>query len=101
MIGHKGGHMTDRREWIHGFFGGTNDFYGTVYRALGIFDKKDTEKEVDGVLAMMKPEPGSHILDWCGGWGRHAIPLAKRGFQVTLMDFSKEYLEQAEAYSTK
>lgn len=92
---------TDRREWIHNFFGGSEDFYGTVYTALGIFDKKDTEKEVDGVLSILKPEPGSHILDWCGGWGRHAVPLAKRGYKVTLLDFSKEYLERAETYAAR
>lgn len=91
----------DRREWIHNFFGGSEDFYGTVYTALGVFDKKDTEKEIDGILNILKAGPGSHVLDWCGGWGRHAVPLAKRGYKVTLLDFSKEYLEQAEAYAAR
>ena len=93
--------MTEKRDWIHEFFGGSRDFYGTVYTALGIFDKKDTEKEIDGVLSILKASPGSHILDWCGGWGRHAVPLAKRGFKITLLDFSKEYLERAEAYAAR
>ena len=93
--------MADKREWIHDFFGGSQDFYGTVYTALGIFDKKDTEKEVDGILSILKASPGSHILDWCGGWGRHAVPFAKRGYKVTLLDFSKEYLERAEAYAVR
>lgn len=93
--------MIEEKTWIHEFFGGPQDFYGTVYTALGIFDKKDTEKEIDGVLNILKAGPGSHILDWCGGWGRHAVPLAKRGFKVTLLDFSKEYLERAEAYAAR
>lgn len=91
--------MTEKQSWIHKFFGGSQDFYGTVYAAMGVFDKKDTEKEIDGILDILKPEPGSHILDWCGGWGRHTVPLAKRGYQVTLLDFSKEYLDRAEAYA--
>lgn len=90
-----------REEWIDKFFGGPNDFYGTVYTALGVFDKKDTEKEVDGVLNILKASPGSHILDWCGGWGRHAIPLAKRGYKVTLLDFSQPYLERAQEYARR
>jgi hypothetical protein len=91
--------MSHNQTWIHHFFGGPHDFYGTVYAATGVFDRKDSEKEVDGMLEIIKPEPGSHILDWCGGWGRHAVPLAKRGFKVTLLDFSKEYLDRAEAYA--
>ena len=85
--------------WTKSFFGGKDDFYGTVYTAMGTFDKKDTEREIDGVLNLLKPEPNSHILDWCGGWGRHAIPLAKRGFKVTVLDFSAEYLERAKKYA--
>lgn len=93
--------ITEKREWIHDFFGGEQDFYGTAYTAVGAFEKKDAEKEVDSVLNILKASPGSHILDWCGGWGRHAVPLAKLGFRVTLLDFSKEYLERARAYAER
>jgi len=93
--------MSDRKEWIHEFFGGPQDFYGTVYKTMGVFGKKDPEKEVDGILQILKPEPNSHILDWCGGWGRHAIPLAKRGYKVTLLDFSQPYLERAQEYAQR
>lgn len=90
--------MSERKQsWIYAFFGGQQDFYGTTYATMGVFDRKDAEKEVENVLTILKPEPGSHILDWCGGWGRHAIPLAKRGFRVTVLDFSEEYLNRAEA----
>src|SRR3989344_2417346 len=91
--------MVGQSSWIDSFFGGERDFYGNVYKTICVFDKKDAEKEIDGVLNLLKPEPGSHILDWCGGWGRHAIPLAKRGFKVTVLDFSAEYLERAKAYA--
>lgn len=93
--------MADNNSWINSFFGGEKDFYGNVYKTMGVFDKKDTEKEVDYILNLLKPEPNSHILDWCGGWGRHAIPLARRGFRITLLDFSVEYLEQAQEYARK
>jgi ubiquinone/menaquinone biosynthesis C-methylase UbiE len=93
--------VTETKEWIHDFFGGEQDLYGTAYTAVGMFEKRnrDAEKEVDAAIVMLKASPGSHILDWCGGWGRHAVPLARRGYKVTLLDFSKEYLERAEAYA--
>lgn len=85
-----------QKEWIHDFFGGQRDMYGTAYSAVGMFEKRnrDADKEVDGVIKMLGMRPGAHVLDWCGGWGRHAIPLAKRGFNVTVLDFSKEYLDR-------
>ena len=48
--------MSDRKEWIHEFFGGPQDFYGTVYKTMGVFGKKDPEKEVD--LGERPPKPG-------------------------------------------
>jgi ubiquinone/menaquinone biosynthesis C-methylase UbiE len=93
--------MSGKTEWIEEFFGGERDFYGNVYKTMGVFDNKDPEMEVDNVINLLKPEEGSYILDWCGGWGRHAIPLAKRGFKVTLLDFSAEYLERAKDYAVQ
>lgn len=90
--------MTEKREWIHDFFGGERDLYGTAYTNVGMLEKRggrSTEEDVEGLIRIFGISTGSHVLDWCGGWGRHAIPLAKRGYKVTLLDFSKEYLERA------
>ncbi len=38
---------------------------------------------------------GGRALDLAGGAGRHAIWLAKQGWEVTLIDISKEGIEQA------
>lgn len=86
-----------QKEWIHDFYGGEQSLYSTAYTAVGTFDKKVPEKEVDGVVKMLGMKPGSHVLDWCGGWGRHSIPFAKRGFRVTTLDFQKHYLAQGRA----
>jgi SAM-dependent methyltransferase len=40
------------------------------------------------------PDSGK-ALDWAGGAGRHAIWLAKQGWEVTLMDISDAGIEQA------
>ncbi len=86
--------MSEKREWIHDFYGGERNLYETAYTAVGTFDKKSPEVEVEGVVKLLGMKPGDHILDWCGGWGRHSIPLAKRGFHVTTLDFQRHYLER-------
>ncbi len=100
--------MKKKKNWIDSFFGGEEDFYGTSYKAMGRFDPEKTEHEVSSILKLLEPKKrgvpfGMHydsnlegrILDWCGGWGRHAIMLAREGFKVTLLDFCQEYLDQA------
>lgn len=39
--------------------------------------------------------PPAKILDLCCGHGRHSVPLAKKGFQVTGLDFNSKYLTEA------
>jgi cyclopropane fatty-acyl-phospholipid synthase-like methyltransferase len=72
------------------------DFYEKSYTAMGIFNRQDAEKQVAQILTLLSAESGSHILDWCGAWGRHAIPMAKAGHRVTLLDYSEPYIRRAE-----
>jgi tellurite methyltransferase len=46
------------------------------------------------------PHAGT-ALDIAGGVGRHAIWLAERGWQVTILDFSEAALAQAQANAAK
>ena len=54
-------------------------------------------QDVEHAIAMLKVEPGARICDLCCGVGRHSLELARRGFQVTSVDRTKRYLEQARA----
>jgi SAM-dependent methyltransferase len=38
--------------------------------------------------------PGVEILDLCGGYGRVAIPLARRGYRLTVLDRSEHFLAE-------
>ncbi len=51
-------------------------------------------EEVDRVLALLGAGP-RHVLDLCCGPGRHSIPLAQRGVDVTAVDMSPFLLEKA------
>ncbi|MFC1636770.1 class I SAM-dependent methyltransferase [Planctomycetota bacterium] len=54
-------------------------------------------QDVEHAIAMMKVEPGARICDLCCGIGRHSLELARRGFQVTSVDRTVRYLDQAKA----
>jgi 2-polyprenyl-3-methyl-5-hydroxy-6-metoxy-1,4-benzoquinol methylase len=47
---------------------------------------------IDRALAL---RPGSHVLDLGCGFGRHTVPLARRGHHVTGLDLSAVMLEHA------
>jgi SAM-dependent methyltransferase len=56
----------------------------------------DAEEEVKEILSLVRPPPGSAVEDLGCGRGRHAIPLARRGYRVTGVDISKKMLRLAE-----
>lgn len=63
-----------------------------------MFDKERRENavmEVDGILNLSETGPSGKILDVGCGPGRHAIELAKRGFQVSGVDIHQPYLREA------
>jgi len=48
-----------------------------------------TKREVDVIEAVLRLRPTARILDLCGGQGRHALELARRGYQhLTVLDYS-------------
>lgn len=57
--------------------------------------ESDPEGEVDEILSLLSPPPGAETLDLGCGRGRHAIPLARRGFAVTGVDLSETMLRLA------
>lgn len=59
-----------------------------------------TVAEVDFILELFSPLPGSTVLDIGCGVGRHSVELALRGFNVTGIDLSPGMLKQARTYAT-
>jgi len=56
-----------------------------------------TRAEADLIEKELDLPPGSKLLDIPCGGGRHAVELARRGYQVTGVDISPEFLEHARA----
>jgi SAM-dependent methyltransferase len=65
------------------------NWFGAEY--LGLYDKElaaRTPVEIDRLQALLQLRPPNRILDLPCGQGRHAIELAKRGYDVTAVDLS-------------
>ncbi|MDH3733955.1 MAG: class I SAM-dependent methyltransferase [Gemmatimonadota bacterium] len=66
-------------------FGGSMFDEGSWDRAPG---------HVDDLIALLDIEPPTRILDLCCGPGRHTVELARRGYRVTGVDRTEEFLEE-------
>lgn len=80
--------ITRRNEWEEFF-----DGHAPVYMDNSF--TKNTAQEVDFVLKELRLPPRSCIPDAGCGTGRHAVELAKRGYQVTGVDISADMLAEA------
>jgi SAM-dependent methyltransferase len=64
----------------------------------------DHEAEAEDEVAMLlklAPPAGPRVVDLCCGTGRHAVPLARRGYDVTGVDRTAPYLERARARAAR
>lgn len=72
-------------------------FWRAVEAALFSEEKWAMAKsDVDGMVKLLSLPSGSKILDLCCGPGRHAIELARRGYKVTGVDRTHDYLKRAQ-----
>jgi SAM-dependent methyltransferase len=77
--------------WYKTFFG---EDYLDIYEP--VLTPERALREVDGIVNLLALPQGSSIFDLCCGHGRHAIPLAQHGYQVTGLDLSEVFLREAE-----
>lgn len=75
--------------WYHTFFEGLPQ---TAWKESQT--EEYTDWEVDFLADVLELTPGSKVLDVMAGYGRHALPLAKRGYELTAVDISEEYCQE-------
>jgi SAM-dependent methyltransferase len=69
----------------------------TLTAAQQAADRAAAERDIDAVLARTGLRPAERILEIGCGWGRHSLPLARRGFgAVVSIDIAPEPLALAE-----
>ncbi len=76
--------------WYQEWF--DRDEYELVYHRR---DEREAEQVVDLIERLVRPAPGSEILDVGCGRGRHARVLARRGYRVTGIDVAARALQVA------
>lgn len=69
------------------------DLFDEIYLltdARSVCDENLTRQEVNCLEEILRPKKSDAILDLCGGQGRHALELTRRGFKkVTVLDYSR------------
>ncbi|HEU5227596.1 MAG TPA: methyltransferase domain-containing protein [Ktedonobacteraceae bacterium] len=80
--------------WYQAFFG---EDYLRIY--LPFLPPDRTVREIKGIIKLLKLPTGKAILDLCCGYGRHAIPLAQQGYQITGLDLSAPFIQRAQEKS--
>jgi 2-polyprenyl-3-methyl-5-hydroxy-6-metoxy-1,4-benzoquinol methylase len=78
--------------WWEGFFEGV-----VVDLWLRALPAEHTQSEADRLDRMLGVPAGAEILDVPCGGGRLSLPLAERGYRVTAVDSSPEFLRHARA----
>lgn len=62
---------------------------------------EDTKRQVDFIVKKLHLNGREKILDLACGFGRHSIELARRGFSVTGVDITEDYVNYASELAAK
>jgi SAM-dependent methyltransferase len=82
----------------------TNDWFQDFFHGLAVDFWVAVAPSADADLPFLEKAfgaPGGAILDVACGAGRHSIPLARRGYNVTGVDLSMTFLDEARRRSER
>ena len=85
-----------KKEWWRDFFSGL-----TVDMWQRVVSEEQNRQEADFIQRVLGLAPPSRLLDVPCGGGRLSLELARRGFQLTGIDYSKEFLKVARSISAE
>jgi len=80
------------KDWFLDWF--NTSYYHLLYQHR---DESEACRFIDNLCSHLNIRQGSKILDLACGKGRHAIHLAKKGFQTTGVDLAEESITKAKA----
>ncbi|MFH1724450.1 MAG: class I SAM-dependent methyltransferase [Elusimicrobiota bacterium] len=81
------------------------DYFNSVYLlsdSRSVLDAEVTRRETDWLKDVVRPRKSDSILDLCGGQGRHAFEMSRRGFKdLTVLDYSSYLIRLGRKLSRK
>lgn len=84
--------MSTAEEWAKDFFSGV--FVDLWLQAI---PESQTKQEADFLEKVLRLSAGANVLDLACGGGRHCLELAGRGYRMTGVDLSSDFLAAARA----
>lgn len=88
--------ISTKKEWFKDWF--NSPYYHLLYKNR---DEAEAKKFIDRLLAEIKPQPGSLILDLACGKGRYSRYLAEKGYDVTGIDIAAESIAYAQQFENE
>src|SRR5436309_172739 len=82
--------MNMQKQWWQDFF------TGLVLQFPEIYSPEQTQADAAFLVETLAPAPGARILDVPCGRGRIALALAERGFHVSGVDLTPEFIADAD-----
>ncbi|MEI7670388.1 MAG: class I SAM-dependent methyltransferase, partial [Pseudomonadota bacterium] len=73
------------------------DWFNSPYYSL-LYNNRNSDEAnlfIHNILAYLNPKPKAHIADIPCGNGRHAVALAKAGFEVIGFDLAERNIAEA------
>lgn len=90
--------MRMKKDWWRNFF---NEIY-LITDARSICNSSLTCREVDLIEKILDLDKSDRILDLCGGYGRHSLELARRGYcDLTVLDLSDYQIKLGKSIARK
>ncbi len=83
-----------KKQWWENVF---DEKYLDTY--VDIVTPEFTAQQISFLLERLRLKEGAKILDLACGHGRHSIELARRGYKVTGLDFSKHFIELRQIFN--
>ncbi|MFT5725671.1 MAG: SAM-dependent methyltransferase [Bacteroidia bacterium] len=82
--------MQNKKPWFEDWF--NSPYYHLLY---GNRDQNEAGLFIKNLLAILNPKQEDHFLDLACGKGRHALEIAKQGYETTGIDLSKNSIAEA------
>jgi len=75
----------------------TETFFTNHFKEFGFDSKTPEQSEVEAgfIAEVLQIDQGDAVLDICCGVGRHALELARMGYDVVGIDLCESYIDQA------